>query len=317
MAYEAAAETFTMIITVYIGAVGRSGTTLLERTLATSPRVTAVGEVVHLWNRGVRDDEPCGCGDTFLNCAFWTKVGVEAFGGWDRVDLIQLDLDRAIVDRNRYIPYLLLPQLAPPRFRASQGRLVDVLGNLYRGIAAAGSETGGDFIIDSSKHPSYLFLMRRVPGVDLRLLHVVRDPRGVAHSWSKRVMRPENGAPMEQLGSVRASLRWLGHNLLFELATRIGVRSERLPYEAFTADPTVLARSLDRLVPGGSPTKLAIVSRSITLGVDHTVSGNPLRFAAGSVELRADESWRTSLSKRSRLTIGVVTTPFRQLWARP
>lgn len=306
-----------MTITVYIGSVGRSGTTLLERALATSPRIIAVGEVVHLWRRGIQDNEPCSCGETFLRCPFWTDVGNEAFGGWDQVDLAQIDLDRAAVDRNRFIPFMLLPCVAPVRFRTSQARLLNVLGDLYRGLAAVGAAEGNDVIIDSSKHPSYLFLLRSVPGVQLRLMHVVRDPRGVAYSWSKRVVRPESGLPMEQLGPLRACVRWLSHNLIFELARLIGVPSERLPYEAFTADPTELGRTFDRLVPGGAPTTIAASSRAIAVGADHTVSGNPMRFAVGPIEVRSDEAWRTSLSKRSRLSIGIITTPFRQIWAKP
>jgi len=122
---------------------------------------------------------------------------------------------------------------------------------------------------------------------------------------------------MEQLGPLRACVRWLSHNLIFELARLIGVPSERLPYEAFTADPTELGRTFDRLVPGGAPTTIAASSRAIAVGADHTVSGNPMRFAVGPIEVRSDEAWRTSLSKRSRLSIGIITTPFRQIWAKP
>ena len=38
---------------VYLGGLGRSGTTLLERLLAARPGVCAAGETVHLWQRGL------------------------------------------------------------------------------------------------------------------------------------------------------------------------------------------------------------------------------------------------------------------------
>ena len=45
---------------VFLGGLGRSGTTLLERMLGEVPGVCALGEVVHLWQRDVRDNESCG-----------------------------------------------------------------------------------------------------------------------------------------------------------------------------------------------------------------------------------------------------------------
>src|SRR5215471_1503195 len=68
---------------VYLGGLGRSGSTLVERLLGELPGVCAVGEVVHLWERGVVEGERCGCGLAFADCGFWAKVGQAAFGGWD------------------------------------------------------------------------------------------------------------------------------------------------------------------------------------------------------------------------------------------
>ena len=311
-----------MTSTVYIGAVGRSGTTMLERALATSPHVTALGEVVHLWDRGVRDDEPCSCGVAFSACPFWTAVGERAFGGWSNVDLEQLGDDRRAVDRNRYIPLLLVPRGAPRRFRAAHARLVAILATLYGAIGDVSAERADDrvgdhVVVDSSKHPSYLFVLRRVPGVDVRLLHVVRDPRGVANSWAKHVARPESGEPMEQLGPVRAVVRWTTHNLLFAAAPLLKVPTRRLAYERFVADPTELERGLDALVTPAQRGGLAIAGRTITFGDDHTVSGNPMRFTSDRVTVRPDEQWRSAMPAARRRTIGVLTTPLRQLWSRP
>ena len=38
----------------FVGGFGRSGSTLLERVVAELPGVCALGEVLHLWERGVR-----------------------------------------------------------------------------------------------------------------------------------------------------------------------------------------------------------------------------------------------------------------------
>jgi len=63
---------------LYIGGLGRSGSTLIERLLGQVPGVCAVGELVHLWDRGITEDERCGCGEPFRQCPFWSQVGKTA-----------------------------------------------------------------------------------------------------------------------------------------------------------------------------------------------------------------------------------------------
>ncbi|MFZ0322802.1 MAG: hypothetical protein WAN48_01590, partial [Actinomycetes bacterium] len=41
----------------------------------------------------------------------------------------------------------------------------------------------------------------------------------------------------------------------------------------------------------------------------HGISGNPSRFTTGEVTLRADVEWRTSLSRRDRLTATALGLP--------
>jgi len=303
---------------VFIGAVGRSGTTLLERVLSTAGGTIAVGEVVHLWQRGVRWDEPCGCGEKFSACSFWKAVGDRAFGGWEALSIESVEADQRIVDRNRCIPYLILPQTAPRTFREAHSRYVHVLDQLYTAIAEIAAESGScaNVIVDSSKHPSYLFLLRALPHHSVHLLHVIRDPRGVAHSWARIVTRPEGGAPMERLGTVKAIARWTGHNLLFQVAGWLRMPRRRLAYEHFTNEPLSLGRCVDDLLGHQTETPLAVDGTAVTVGVDHTVSGNPVRFKVGTLTIRSDESWRRDMSTTRRCIIGALTTPLRQVYAR-
>jgi hypothetical protein len=296
---------------VYLGAVGRSGTTLLERAAATSPSFVSLGEMVHLWQRGALGDEPCGCGQPISQCPFWTDVIGRAFGGWDQLDAQQVHAWQQAVDRNRFIPLLIWPRLARPAFRVALAQFVDVLDRLY---TALGEVIGPDVVmVDASKHPSYWFVLRRMPSHDLRLLHVVRDPRGVAHSWSKTVHRPESASgadDMERLGTWRATARWTSHNLIFSLA---GLRSRhaRLRYERFAADPNELGVVLAQLTNDLRVVAPAFTDHSVDLQVDHTVSGNPMRFTTGPVQIRPDDRWRSAMARRRRVIVGVLTAPLR------
>src|SRR3954447_22091528 len=160
---------------LYLGGLGRSGTTVLERVLGELPGACSVGELVHLWGRGVLEDETCGCGHPFSQCPFWAEVGRRAFGGWDRAQAERMEQLRPRVDRTRFIPRLVAPRLFGRR-PAGLHEYVNAYLRLYRAI---GETTGGGVVIDSSKHSSLAFCLRTEPGIDLRVVHVVRDSRGV------------------------------------------------------------------------------------------------------------------------------------------
>jgi hypothetical protein len=295
---------------VYLGAVGRSGTTLLERVAATSPSFVSLGEMVHLWERGIEHAEPCGCGLALRSCPFWTAVVDDAFGGWDQVDASSVRRWQRACDRNRYIPFLLVPKLAPPRVREARREFTAVLDRLYSAIGRVAGP--GTIVIDASKHPSYYFILRALPSHDVRLMHVVRDPRGVAHSWAKSVRRPESGGAdeMEQLGTLAAVGRWMSHNVLFTLG---GLRAphRRLRYERFATDPTELSRVLGSLTADLDPQMATFDGHRIDLVVNHTVSGNPMRFNTGSLEIRSDDSWRTAMPRGKRFIVSALTLPLR------
>jgi hypothetical protein len=295
---------------VYLGAVGRSGTTLLERAAATSPSFVSLGEMVHLWERGVLGGEPCGCGQPLRECPFWTDVMTRAFGGWEALDGGRIRRWQRAVDRNRFIPMLVWPRLARSGFRSTLDELVGALERVY---GAIGDVAGpGAVLVDASKHPSYFFVLRRMRTHDVRLLHVVRDPRGVAFSWASTVRRPESaqGEDMEQLGTMHAISRWMSHNALFSMGGMRG-RHTRLRYERFAADPNALGDALARLTSDLDAEMPTFEQHRVELGVDHTVSGNPMRFKVGTIDIRPDERWRTSMPRLPRLIVGLLTAPLR------
>jgi UDP-N-acetylglucosamine transferase subunit ALG13 len=290
----------------FLGGFGRSGSTLLERILAEVPGVTALGEPVHLWERGLRDDERCGCGEPFSRCPHWQAVGQAAFGGWDQLDVDHVLALKASVDRTRYVP-----RLAAPAASAKQARAVDEYTDLYRRLyAAVTAVTGDTVLVDASKHASLAFALRRAADLDLRVLHMVRDSRGVAYSWSKQVQRPERDAEdMPTYTPARAAVLWTANNTLFDLLGRLGTAVHRVRYEDLVARP--VATLEDVLTYLGLPveedTLSFLRSDSAELGTSHTIGGNPMRFATGRLTLRADEAWRREMSPRARLEVSALT----------
>ncbi|HEY8295117.1 MAG TPA: sulfotransferase domain-containing protein, partial [Micrococcaceae bacterium] len=284
--------------------------------LAECPGVTGLGEVIHLWERGLRDNELCGCGLPFADCPFWHDVGQRAFGGWDTIDVGQAVRDRTDVVRNRYLAELI-SGLTPRRRRVRRTRLLARLDALY---AAAHAVADARLLVDSSKHPAYAYLLRRAR-VDLRCVLVVRDPRGVAYSWSKVVERPETGAAgelMPRYSTTAAIANWSLYGLLFHALTLLRVPVRTVHYEDFMADPRRIVQevlSFAGLQPSAQDT-LHIADAAVHLSAHHTVAGNPMRMKVGTLAIRQDSAWIEEMTVRDRRLAGLLSLPLRLAYGK-
>lgn len=300
---------------LFIGGLGRSGSTLLERILCELPGVCSLGETVHLWQRGLADDERCGCGEPFSRCPFWGKVGDLAFGGWEAFDAAGFKSLKDSVDRTRFVP--ALSRRSPPG--DLRERVTEHDATYERLYDAARAVSGCELLVDSSKHISLACCLRWSAEIDLRVLHVVRDARAVAYSWSKTVGRPEavegsaEGAYMARWSAGKTAMHWNAQNLGFGRLARRGVPTLRVRYEDFVAAPEAALRrvavfaGLEETVP--LPFREDAGQVAVDLTPNHQVAGNPMRFRTGRIALRADEAWRTALGLRPRCLVTGLTLP--------
>jgi hypothetical protein len=295
---------------LFVGGFGRSGSSLLDRAMGGLPGFASLGEVKYLWTRGLIGNELCGCGEPFRACPFWTAVGERGFGGWDRVDVAEVIAGLARADRHRYVPALMFrgPRTA---FGRDLARTTGVLSRLY---AAIRDVADARVLVDSSVDPSTALLLRRVPDLDLHVAHLVRDSRGVARSWAKRIVRPEVVGETSYMHAYRpasTAVRWDVDNGLYEWIRRSGVPTERVRYEDFVSAPRTTIAALARLLdePASDDDLRFAGDGWIELDTDHTVAGNPMRFRTGRIELRLDDEWRTGMPVASRFAVSALSWP--------
>jgi hypothetical protein len=135
------------------------------------------------------------------------------------------------------------------------------------------------------------------------VVHLVRDSRAVAHSMTRRRSLPagEDGAVEMERRSPRAAARhWLRENRSMEALCEIAPQSMRLQYEALVADPAGCLR--DVLSSAGlDETDLSFLEGDrAEVGAGHSVSGNPMRFDTGPIEIRCDDAWRREMPAADR-----------------
>jgi hypothetical protein len=294
---------------LYIVGVGRSGSTLLERILGAVPGSVNAGELNAIFSRVAVQDQRCGCGEPFSACPFWHAVGDRAFGGWDEVTRRMATLQPRLV-RQRFVP-AMSTGLASATYRRELDEYLDAYHRLYEAIAAV---SNADVVVDASKSTAQLFALRRIADLDLRVINLVRDSRGVANSWCKTGVRKPQSPAGEHMGTYaphRLAVLWSALQLECAALGAATPHYARLRYEDLVGSPrSALVRALAAIELAPPAGGLAHVGeRSITLEPSHGVAGSRTRFSSGRIDLELDDAWRSTLPTRARRIVTALTLP--------
>jgi hypothetical protein len=271
---------------LYIAGWGRSGTTILDNLLGQVDGFVSTGELHHVWQRGLVDDRLCGCGLPVRQCETWQSIFKAGFGDLAEVDAHAVISSQAEV-HTRHAPAILRA--------ASRGDVLQryayarSLRRLYDGIV---QPTGARVIVDSSKYPADAILAAGLPGYEVYVLHMVRDPRAVAFSWQRRKASPGKtriGGMLTRVGPVRSTAVWVLYNAVIDRYVRRAVPAGRytvLQYERLATEPQAVLDELLQFVGESPDSTPAFDGNTVQLGCAHTASGNPVRFSAGRIDFR-------------------------------
>jgi hypothetical protein len=292
---------------LFIGGMGRSGSTLLDRMLGSVPGVVSIGEFRKFWRRGLDANELCGCGEPLRSCPFWKAV---LAGAGDR------DFEAARAAEDRLLRALKntakfrSARLRDARFHRDLDAFAAARVAMLRSVVEV---SGASLVVDSSKGPLYGMALALSAGLSVTPVHLVRDGRAVAYSWSrkKEVRRTaEHTDLMPTLPAAVAAGHWVTKSVQMELGWPGGRRPMRVHYEDMVREPKATVRRLLRRaghpIPGeqtGPETGL------VRFGKDHTVLGNPSRFEQGEVAVRLDDEWRRSMPGVARATVTALSMP--------
>jgi hypothetical protein len=177
-----------------------------------------------------------------------------------------------------------------------------------------------EFIVDTSKFPNYGYILDLLPGVEVYGIHLIRDPRATAFSWMRTKFNPASGGYMRRYSSLRNAMRWNARNSLAELIwrrKRHQGRSLRLRYEDLVTDPEASIRAILSMVGRPDAPLDFIRGTEVQLAPTHSVSGNPVRFAHGPVNLRIDDAWKRELAGNARKITTILTLPLLTRYGYP
>jgi Sulfotransferase family len=289
---------------LYIAGNGRSGSTVIDQILGQIPGWFTVGELADFWQRGPL--QLCGCGRVLKDCDFWRQVFVEAFQDTpDRFDFVAVSALRNRCARSRHL-FLITNSLTRRLVQPALNEYADLTKRLYQAVSTM---AGATVIVDSSKLASHAYLLELTGAVELFMVHLVRDPRGVAYSWMKSRRHPNPAiGDFEHWHPARTALNWVYTNgAIRKLWGAAEGRYLALRYEDFIAQPEASVRQIMQFV-GQPATSLPFLSdHSVSLAPTHGVSGNTVRFESGPVHLTLDDKWCTAMTPMHKLLVTTLT----------
>lgn len=299
------------ITIVYISGSGRSGTTLLGRLLGQADDFCYVGEGYYLADRGVLQNQQCGCGSRFLECTFWRDVLGLAFGRPERFDWEGLGRMRDSACRTRSA---LLRQRS--RLAVDVEPLATTLTPLYHAIS---SLSGNRVLVDSSKFPLYGYALSRIPNVRLYVVHLIRDPRGCSFSWKRKKRLGSDGNLMAIFPPPRAGALWIRANVATEMLWRKSDRYFRVRYESLIDAPHATVSQLVHEINAASEPSVnrLLEGDSVELAPSHSISANPMRFDHGPIKFHGDAEWKHSMALRDKAVVTLMTWPWLLRYGYP
>ncbi|HUF40140.1 MAG TPA: sulfotransferase [Anaerolineales bacterium] len=250
----------------YVTGLSHSGSTLLAFLLNAHPELVSIGEAArvgeilpHRWS--TRQDR-CSCGKAFYYCEFWNRVlaGLAARG----FGLREGDPFDAPDSRRAY---------GLRKWQAFTEAVLDV--------------SGAGVFVDTSKVPGYVAPLRANPFLDLKVISLVRDGRGVVGSWLKRLPDARPEVVIET---------WISQENERSAALR-SVDPERLlvvRYEDLCREPD---RTLVNIFTHLLVEPAVDITAGYKSGVEHHVIGNQMRLTNDEA-IVLDEKWRRDLDQR-------------------
>jgi hypothetical protein len=298
---------------IYIAGYGRSGTTLLERLLQCQPFVHACGEMTNFFRIYGSDSSRCSCGQSVKNCEFWDGIAQKLF----KLDFtVQKFPYYGKLQKKREAHWSHGGSFAPLRY---QDTYANLMKPFFEALARHPHEN--QVLIDSSKTaystPFRPIAISQLGKFKVRVIHLVRDPRGVVWSVKKGLnRRMEAGQEGSALLPVtRAITGWLFANRAANrLKSYLGEDSCCLvKYEDLVENPAQVISHLSIIWNIDLHESIRVAGEvmngfEVQLPTMHQLAGNRMRFDT-TFSIRPDYTWKGKLDPKTNAVVKTFTMP--------
>lgn len=292
---------------IYIMGDSRSGSTLLDVLLGSHSGIRGLGELAYFVDCAWSSERFCGCRELVAKCPFWSDVRAR----WEAECGVGVHETYSLL-RTRFEKLRNYAFLFSSRLRSLRG--FDQYIRLTEALFSAISQAAPDqILVDSSKYPVRALALSLVPSLEVHLVHLVRDVRGVVASKRKAFERdPTQG--LEKEIRPRPVLKtlfqwWLVNRVAESVSLRAKTESTHfLRYEDLMRDSCAALESLGAAVGKDLSEIASSFEQGREISIGHVVAGNRLRMH-GTLRKRPDSEWRRSLTATQQKRICRLARP--------
>ena len=252
------------------------------------PSILTIGEM-HQFLDYYTKNQPCSCGKTLRQCEIWHKV-IES----DHFPHGDLETERRYSnskERHRNIPGLM--------FSGSENRrYLEIHESIFDSISYSTDE---DYYLDSSKYLARYLLLSKSKKINVKGVFVVRDIRGVIHSFAKKVQTPRP--------AWSAIIYYWAVNVLGLIIALTDKRVIKIKYEDFVENPE---KEMGRIFDHVFEKNEIEVTLQGNINMPHIIGGNRMK-SQSQININRDMAWKSSMSKIKQVTYYVLALPLMLL----
>jgi hypothetical protein len=229
----------------------------------------------------------CACGRRTVECPFWVQVCKNWFNEAQLQSAREYELLVQRVEREQRWRFFLGKAVPDTEEFRRYGELNQ---KLFQAIAKASEKR---VVVDCSKRAARAVALASTTELDLRVIHLIRDVRGVVFSLKKK-FKDRNA-----YGALRSNLIWIRGNWQAELILKRlpEEKRTRIRYEDLMERPIETLAVIEQVV-GLKLNQIAerIEQRGL-FELGHNIAGNRLRLT-DAIHLHHDRQWVENLSAK-------------------
>jgi hypothetical protein len=283
---------------IYITGYGRSGSTLLDILLSQHSNIFGGGELFYALDIISDEDGLCSCGERVSTCKVWNSIAGKISQWVDQrgITINHLrQLQKKVEPRSALINVLLRRNWS--QLKDDEFQLYDAFQNFFFNELAR-HHNSVRYIVDASKSAARaanrVLALKQVAGLPVRVIHLVRDPRGVINSAQKGKNKDlEKGVKSKgKFLPMRAIIGWILANIIEAINSKLKDPNNIMviKYEDLVHHPRKTLKIICKFIEIDPEPILNTLGPAHLPVRGHSIGGNRMRLGKVKVDPRKSES---------------------------
>ena len=279
---------------IYIMGAGRSGTTALSAFLGNNNNIQNIGEIHQLLDY-LDENKECSCGSLLNECDFWSKRLSK--------ELLQLTFETRDFSNRFESHFSILKHLFKLFNKKEIAEYKRLHSKIFKQLALYNDKA---VLLDSSKYIGRALSLNKLEDLDLKVIYVVRDVRGVINSFSKKVQTPKH--PFSTI------FYYLIVNSIASFIAFFVFRKKviKIRYEDLIESPISLFEKLEQFLKLDLEDIKNKIKNKQVFEIGHIIGGNRIK-SNKEIYLSKDVAWRQNFNWIQRLLYYILAAPIMMI----